>query len=58
MVDVYRVFQAFADNWMIVDSDLTRLETEGWYICAETEPNMVTKKDSNTKKRVEEQKGL
>lgn len=57
LVDVYRVFQAFADNWMIVDSDLARLETEGWYICAETEPNMVTKKDSKTKKTVEEQKG-
>lgn len=57
LVDVYRVFQAFADNWMIVDSDLARLEAEGWDICAETEPNMVTKKDSKTKKTVEEQKG-
>lgn len=57
LVDVYRVFQAFADNWMIVDADLARLETEGWDICAETEPNMVTKKDSKTKKTVEEQKG-
>lgn len=57
LVDVYRVFQAFADNWMIVDSDLARLETEGWDICAETEPNMVTKKGSKTKKTVEEQKG-
>lgn len=57
LVDVYRVFQAFADNWIIVDSDLARLEAEGWDICAETEPNMVTKKDSKTKKTVEEQKG-
>lgn len=57
LVDVYRVFQAFADNWMIVDSDLARLEAEGWDICAETEPNMVTKKDSKTKKTLEEQKG-
>lgn len=57
LVDVYRVFQAFADNWMIVDADLARLESEGWDICAETEPNMVTKKDSKTKKTVEEQKG-
>ena len=57
LVDVYRVFQAFADNWMIVDADLARLESEGWDICAETEPNLVTKKDSKTKKTVEEQKG-
>lgn len=57
LVDVYRVFQAFADNWMIVDADLARLESEGWDICTETEPNMVTKKDSKTKKTVEEQKG-
>lgn len=57
LVDVYKVFQSFADNWMIVDSDLARLEAEGWDICAETEPNMVTKKDSKTKKTVEEQKG-
>lgn len=57
LVDVYKVFQSFADNWMIVDSDLARLEAEGWDICTETEPNMVTKKDSKTKKTVEEQKG-
>lgn len=57
LVDVYKVFQSFADNWIIVDSDLARLESEGWDICTETEPNMVTKKDSKTKKTVEEQKG-
>lgn len=57
LVDVYKVFQSFADNWTTVDSDLARLESEGWDICAETEPNMVTKKDSKTKKTVEEQKG-
>ena len=57
LVDVYNVFQAFADNWAVVDSDLARLETEGWNICSETEPNMVTKKDPKTKKTVEEQKG-
>lgn len=57
LVDVYNVFQAFADNWAVVDSDLARLETEDWNICSETEPNMVTKKDPKTKKTVEEQKG-
>lgn len=57
LIDIYKVFQAFADNWEEIDTDLARLETEGWDICAETEPNMVTKKDSKTKKTVEEQKG-
>lgn len=57
LVDVYSVFQAFADNWAGVESDLARLETEGWHICSETEPNMITKKDSKAKKTVEEQKG-
>ena len=56
-LDVYGIFQAFADNWMSVESDIARLETEGWNICAEVEPNMVTKKDAKTKKTVEEQKG-
>ena len=57
LVDVYSVFQAFANNWAIVDADLSRLNEEGWNICDETEPNMVSKKDSKTKKMVEEQKG-
>ncbi len=57
LIDIYSVFQAFSDNWAVVDSDLARLEIEGWDICSETEPNMVTKKDSKTKKTVEEQKG-
>lgn len=58
LIDVYGIFQAFADKWSIVDEDLSRIETEGWGICTEIEPNMVTKKDSKTKKMVEEQKGV
>lgn len=57
LVDVYRVFQALADNWTNIDADLARLEEEGWEICSQVEPNMVTRKDSKTKKTVEEQKG-
>ena len=57
LVDVYSVFQAFADNWPVIDSDLARLQEEGWQICSETEPNMVSRKDAQTKKTVEEQKG-
>lgn len=57
LVDVYSIFQAFVDNWDIIDDDLSRLEKEGWKICSETEPNMIVKKDSKTKKTHEEQKG-
>lgn len=57
LVDIYKVFQAFVDNWEVVDTDIARIEAEGWNICAETEPNLVTKRDTKTKKTVEEQKG-
>lgn len=58
LVDTYNVLQAFADNWSTIESDIIRIESEGWNICTETEPNKVTKKDSKTKKIVEEQKGV
>lgn len=58
LVDTYNVLQAFADNWSTVESDILRIESEGWNICTETEPNKITKKDSKTKKIVEEQKGV
>lgn len=57
LIDVYQVYQAFVDNWTGTDEDLARIEDEGWSICAEIEPNMITKKDSKTKTTVEEQKG-
>lgn len=58
LVDTYNVLQAFADNWSTIESDILRIEAEGWNICTETEPNKITKKDSKTKKIVEEQKGV
>lgn len=58
LVDTYNVLQAFADNWLTIESDILRIESEGWNICTETEPNKITKKDSKTKKIVEEQKGV
>lgn len=58
LVDTYNVLQAFADNWLTIESDIIRIESEGWNICTETEPNKITKKDSKTKKIVEEQKGI
>lgn len=57
-VDTYNVLQAFADNRSTIESDILRIESEGWNICTETEPNKITKKDSKTKKIVEEQKGV
>lgn len=58
LVDTYNVLQAFADSWSTIESDIIRIESEGWNICTETEPNKITKKDSKTKKIVEEQKGV
>lgn len=47
----------FADNWSEIDSDLARLESEGWGICTEVEPLMITKKDPKSKQTVEVQNG-
>ena len=60
LVDPYAVFQAFADNWKSVSEDLSRIKKEGWQICIETEPNMITKKAKNgaaAKARIEVQQG-
>lgn len=57
LTNIYDIYQAYVDQWGTVDTDLIRLETEGTGILTETEPNMVTKKDSKTKQTVEEQKG-
>lgn len=57
LVDVYEVFQRFVDGWIPVESDLIRLSAEGWGICREVEPNMISQKNSKTKKIDEVQKG-
>ena len=57
LVDVYEVFQRFHDGWTPVESDLIRLSAEGWGICREVEPNIVSQKNSKTKKIEEVQKG-
>lgn len=57
LTNIYDIYQAYVDQWGTVDTDLIRLETEGNGILTETEPNMITKKDSKTKQTVEEQKG-
>ena len=57
LVDVYQIYQAMSECWPVIESDLARISAEGRSICSETEPNMVMKKDSKTKKTEEEQKG-
>lgn len=57
LVDVYEVFQRFHDGWIPIESDLARLAAEGWGICSEVEPNIVSQKNSKTKKIEEVQKG-
>lgn len=57
LVDVYQIYQAMSECWPVIESDLARISSEGRSICSETEPNMVMKKDSKTKKTEEEQKG-
>ena len=50
LVDTYNVLQAFADNWLTIESDILRIESEGWNICTETEPNKITKKETKGEK--------
>lgn len=60
LLDKYSVYQAFVDEWNIIDEDLIRTKSEGKgkEICKETEPNMVLVKNNSTKKFEEVQKGI
>ncbi|SFW22458.1 type I restriction-modification system subunit M [Ruminococcus flavefaciens] len=58
LLDKYSVYQAFVDEWGIIDEDLIRIKNEGKGICKETEPNMVLVKNNSTKKYDEVQKGI
>lgn len=58
LVDEYHVYQAFAQHWNGIDTDMYRIRHEGKNICKETEPQMVLKKDPKTKKFDEEQVGM
>lgn len=57
LIDQYDIYQALSDSWTGIEADLSRLHSEGYEICKETEPNMIMKKDAKTKKSYEEQKG-
>lgn len=57
LIDSYSVYQAFSDEWHIIESDIIRISDEGKGICREAEPNMVLAKNSD-KKYEEVQKGI
>lgn len=58
LIDKYSVYQSFADCWDDIEGDISRISSEGKQICTETEPWIIMKKDSKTKKFVEEQIGM
>lgn len=58
IIDKYGVYQSFAECWINIESDISRIRSEGRGICKETEPQLVMKKDSKTKKFIEEQVGV
>ncbi len=58
LLDKYSVFQAFCDEWNVIEEDLVRIKKEGRQICREIELNMVLIKDNSTKKYIEVQKGI
>ena len=57
LVDEYSVYQYLVDNWDMIDNDLITIREKGIDICKQTEPNMILKKDSKTKKTNEVQDG-
>ena len=57
LVDKYSVYQYLADNWDMIENDLITIRENGIAVCKQTEPNMVLKKDSKTKKTNEVQDG-
>lgn len=57
LIDSYSVYQAFSDEWRIIEGDIARIAEEGKGICREIEPNMVLQKNAD-KKYEEVQKGI
>ena len=50
LVDKYDVYQVLANNWTSIEVDLGRINAEGKGICKELEEEIVSKKNSKTKK--------
>lgn len=57
LVDKYAVYQYLAENWDVIENDLIAIRESGIEVCRQTEPNIVLKKDSKTKKTNEVQDG-
>lgn len=55
IIDDYAVYQLFADQWQIIEPDLSVIQLEGWDVTRGVEPNMVTRKSKG--KDVEKQEG-
>ena len=58
LLDVYSVYQAFFDEWEVLEADTNRIRNEGRGICRETEPNYVLEKNKPTGIPEEVQKGI
>ena len=57
LVDKYAIYQVLAEYWTMIETDLEIIRDNGIEVCKEVEPNMVVKKEKNSKKTYEEQKG-
>src|SRR5690554_347573 len=55
LVDKYKAYQVFNDEWVNISLDLEIIQTEGFQATKKVDPNMVTKKRKN--KEVEVQEG-
>ena len=57
LVDKYAIYQVLAEYWTTIETDLEIIRVNGIDVCKEVEPNMIVKKEKNSKKTYEEQKG-
>lgn len=54
LIDKYKAYQLFADDWKIVSTDLEIILTEGFAATKKVDPNMVTKKKDGKEEEVQE----
>lgn len=57
LVDKYAIYQVLAEYWTTIETDLEIIRVNDINVCKEVEPNMIVKKEKNSKKTYEEQKG-
>ena len=46
LIDRYAAYQTFAGHWSIISSDIEMLQTEGFEVITQVDPNMVIKKNN------------